>query len=125
MIFGGADREQHRIKIGLVFLVVGVLLVLWAWGSWIYRTSTRTEGVVVAVDATPDAPAEKVKAVRAAPTVLLSVALVVLTFLVASYALVRASRRYRMTLEKRANAPTDTRDVWSMHKLKSFDDSDA
>jgi ABC-type Fe3+ transport system permease subunit len=125
MIFGGADKEQHRMKIGLVFLVVGVLLVLWAWGSWIYRTSNRTEGVAVAVDVTHDAPAEKVKAVRAAPMVLLSVTLVVLAFLVASYVLVRASRRYRMTLERRANPPTDTRDVWSMHKLKDFEDSDA
>lgn len=30
--------DSKRIRNGLIFLVTGVVLVLWAWGSWIYRT---------------------------------------------------------------------------------------
>ncbi len=125
MIFGGTEREQHRVKYGVLFLVVGVVLMLWAWGSWIYRTSKTSEGASLAGDLGAQTLGETEKAVRLAPSVLLGVALVILVFFVASYVFVRASRRYRMSLERRTAAPTDSRDVWSTHKLKSLDDSDA
>jgi len=125
MVSGNSDMEQRRSRLGLLFLVAGVLLVLWAWGSWIYRTSTRAASGIVAVDVADDAPVDAAKVIRAAPMVLLGVALVVLAFLVASYVFVRASRRYRQSLERRPNPPTDSTDLWSMHKLKDFDDSDA
>ncbi len=125
MIFGHSDREQHRIKLGLAFLVIGVVLVLWAWGSWIFRATTRAESSVVAAKSTIESSPEKLKVVRAAPSVLLTVGIVVLIFLVSSYVFVRASRRYRLGLIRKAPAPTDTTDVWAMNKPRSFDDSDA
>ena len=31
--------DARRTRNGLICLVMGVVLVLWAWGSWVYRTS--------------------------------------------------------------------------------------
>lgn len=30
--------ERHRARNGLIFLVAGFVLLLWVWGSWVYRT---------------------------------------------------------------------------------------
>ena len=31
--------DEKRTRIGLLFLVAGTLLVVWAWGSWVFRTA--------------------------------------------------------------------------------------
>ncbi len=31
--------DDHRSRTGIVLLVAGVLLLLWAWGSFVFRTS--------------------------------------------------------------------------------------
>ena len=33
----GTQRQRHRLA--LMWLVAGVLLLLWAWGWWLHRTS--------------------------------------------------------------------------------------
>jgi hypothetical protein len=43
--------------------------------------------------------------------------ILVLVFLVASLAILRASRRFRALQEHRRAQPTPTDDVWAMHKL--------
>ena len=53
--------ERYRVRNGLVFLVAGVLLLLWAWGSWLYRTwqpgflptQERAEAIEAAGDQAP------------------------------------------------------------------------
>lgn len=35
--------DARRTRNGLICLVMGVVLVLWAWGSWVYRTSEPVE----------------------------------------------------------------------------------
>jgi hypothetical protein len=120
MIFGGQEEDtpQRRTTMGLAFLVLGLVLLMWAWGSWIYRTSTAAKPI--AVGRTADTPEETVKAVRIAPGMLAGGVLLVVVFLAASFVFVRASRRYRQSLGRRAAPPSDTSDVWSMHKLKDF-----
>ena len=40
---GSAFGDEKRTRSGLVFLVGGTLLVVWAWGSWIFRTTGPPE----------------------------------------------------------------------------------
>ena len=42
---------------------------------------------------------------------------VVVVFLFGSYAIMRASRRFRGSLSARRSEPTETGDVWAMHKV--------
>ena len=37
-----AQEPTHgRTRLGIVVLILGVVFLLWAWGSWIYRTSAE------------------------------------------------------------------------------------
>ena len=123
MIFGGQeqDSDQRRTTLGLAFLVLGLILLMWAWGSWIYRASNTAKPI--AVGRAEDTPNDAEKAVRIAPSMLVGGVLLVVVFLAASFVFVRSSRRYRQSLGRRGAAPSNTSDVWSMHKLKDFDDS--
>lgn len=124
MIFGGQDQdlEQRRTALGLAFLVLGLMLLMWAWGSWMYRTSTRSKPITVERSSEVDEDSEK--AARMAPEMLIGGIVIVVVFLVGSLVFVRASRRYRKSLKRRPGEPTDTTDVWAMHKLKEFPDDD-
>ncbi len=65
---------------------------------------------------------------RALAVFLLYLLIFVLVFLVATYAILRASRRYRESLAKRKPEHTDAGDVWAMHKVPEEldpDDEDA
>jgi amino acid transporter len=39
MMLGQPEGEHYRVRLGIIFLVIGLLLVLWAWGSWVFRVS--------------------------------------------------------------------------------------
>lgn len=115
------EIEQRRMTMGLGFLVVGLVLLMWAWGSWIYRTANTAKPI--AVSRVEGDGEQAVKTVGIAPGMLIGGVILVVVFLAASFVFVRASRRYRQSLSRRSSAPSDTTDVWSMHKLKDFDDS--
>ncbi len=38
----GDNSEVKRTRVGLVFLIAGISMLLWAWGSWIYRMPATT-----------------------------------------------------------------------------------
>ena len=42
--------HEKRTRIGLGFLVAGTLLVVWAWGSWVFRTTESPEAAGGFVD---------------------------------------------------------------------------
>jgi hypothetical protein len=52
MTVGSPRSDQSRSRVALVFLVAGVMLLLWSWGSWVYRTSAsaRRDAVAIAPD---------------------------------------------------------------------------
>ena len=54
---------------------------------------------------------------RALATFLLYLLIFVLVFLLATYAIIRASRRFRESLAKQKPEHTDASDVWAMHKV--------
>ena len=62
--------DDRRTRAGLILLVAGTLLIVWAWGSWIFRTSDSSEeqnetvGIVVQADGLgPQRPGAGISAV--------------------------------------------------------------
>ena len=138
MTVGSPGSEKHRGRLALLFLVIGVLLVLFVWFSWIYRASAPTERrsvgtttamqMVVRDDLEPHAlPAvdqdrRREAAVRLGGPTLLAGFLLMLLFLGGSFVIVRATRRYQAATLRRRGPPTVSDDVWSMHKLPKESD---
>ena len=122
MGLGTSGSSANRLKLGLVFLALGIVLLLWAWGNWIYRSSNGLNEGSVAVEPSSGlrSPAA-MQAVQASPFVLMVGFFLVLVFLVGSYAIVRGSRRLREAILYKAPKPTASSDVWSMHKVPSED----
>ncbi len=50
-------------------------------------------------------------------TVLVYLLILVVVFMFGSYAIMRASRRFRGSLSRRKSEPTEAGDVWAMHKV--------
>jgi hypothetical protein len=132
-MIGDPGSEQHRARVGFLVLAAGLLLLLWAWGSWFYRTSmpenvpaeTRAGHEPVQTPGRPASePVERQRVVRALPSLLLLGALLVVVFLFGTYAFLRFSRRYRQLLDRERPPPADSRDVWSMHQVPEYDDED-
>jgi len=49
--------DDYRSRTGIILLVIGVLLVLWAWGSFVFRTAdTGPEEAPSEVRAVDDLP---------------------------------------------------------------------
>ena len=137
MILGTPGSEQFRYRVGWLFLAFGVALVLVAWGSWIYRVSMRGESEI----SVPELDTESTlgdagrnslgdegiptmarqAAVGLLPLWLMSTLLLLLSFLFGSYAITRASRRYRAAAERQRASPTASEDAWSMYKLPDDD----
>ncbi len=138
MTVGSPGSEQHRGRLALLFLVIGSLLLLWAWISWIYRASAPSDGLSVGArpamqvvdgdDVEPDALApvdqdrRREAAVRLGGPTLLAGFLLILLFLGGSFVIVRATRRYLAATLRRRGTPTVSDDVWSMHKLPNESD---
>lgn len=81
--------DQKRIRTALIFLVMGMLLLVFAWGSWVYRTPTPP----MAVESTGGP--ERADAVGGATTSwqwLVAVTVVVLVLLFGGYLLLRLGR---------------------------------
>ena len=124
MTLGMRGWDQRRTRLGLPLLVIGIILVLWAWGSWIYRASIPVErdGVVIQEVSAPSP--DTIRAVRLSPLVLLVGLLLVLLALFGSHALIRAARRYRALAARKRPPPTPADDVWAMNKLRNRDDEE-
>jgi len=116
--------DQHRMRLGLPLLVIGLILMLWAWGSWIYRASIPVETGGVVVQEVPAPSPDAIRAARLSPLVLLVGLLLVLLVLFGSHALIRAARRYRALANRKRPPPTAADDVWAMNKLRNREDEE-
>lgn len=123
MIFGMRGSNQHRTRIGLVFLVIGAGLLLWAWGSWIYRASNPQEMEGAIALPVPAPNPDSMRAFLLSPLVIIIGLLLVLMVLFGSHVFIRAARRYR-ALDDRKRAPTPADDVWAMNKLRNHDEDE-
>lgn len=127
MTLGGLGGEPNRVKVGLVFLMLGGLLLAWSWVSWVYRTAT-TRQVPDAVAAVPEAPPitpeKKAAAARSLSLVLLTVLVLFLAVLLGSFVIVRYGRSYFEGISRRRAAPTAHSSVWDMHRPPPLDDEE-
>ena len=122
MMIGGAESgEQHRWRVGLIVLVAGILLMLWAWGSWAYRLSAEQPDTRIGSTIRAEPTTEQVHAAGAMRWFLAVALVVVVLGLFGSYVLLRMSRRYRDAAMRAPAAPTAHEDVWSMHKVPEED----
>ena len=130
-MLGQPESEQYRFRVGLLFLIIGVLLLLWAWGSWLFRASVPDEpgpaprhaSMVIlpaAVAADPD-EIDPEKGLARASLVLMTVLLLLITGSFGAYAAVIALRRQRELLGHKRAAPTANEDLWAMHRLPDDD----
>jgi hypothetical protein len=131
-MLGQPGSEQYRIRLGLLFGSLGVLMILSAWGMWAVRESDAVKALAIARSAPVASPTsmtevdqeQRLQAARALPMLLLFIFFVVLTILVGSFVIVRAIRRHRVAMEHQRPPPTDSSDVWSRHRVPDYDDED-
>lgn len=115
------EADRRRSAIGLSFLVAGILLVLWAWGNWMYRT-VPTDGLAPtahSIARTHSPPKDQWLIAHA--LLLLVGFLFFLVVLLGSFVLARAVRRRQAAIDRRRSKPTEADDVWSRHRLPSDD----
>jgi len=122
MTLGMRGSDQHRKRLGLPLLVIGIILMLWAWGNWIYRASKSAEREGTIIQNVPAPSPDTIRAIRLSPLVLLVGLLLVLLVLFGSHALIRAVRRYLALADRKRPPPTAADDVWAMNKLRNRDD---
>jgi len=132
-MIGDPGSEHHRTRVGFLFLAAGVLLLIWAWGSWFYRASHPPESTVVSADLDDELGAaprrrgrgpEPDKLAQALPAFLAVGVVLVLVFLFGAFAITRFSRRYREVLGHKRAPPSDASDVWARHRVPEYQDDE-
>lgn len=140
-MLGQPDSEQNRFKLGVLFLVIGLLLVLWAWGSWVFRVSADARdkakpqavipivqppivrGTTFAIDplilitATLAVTDEDSGGLSLLALTSMTVVLLLIVFLFGALAIVVGTRRWQALAGRKRAPPTPNADVWAMHKV--------
>jgi len=142
-MLGEPDSEQFRFRLGLILLVIGLVLVLWAWGSWVFRVSVpeggeRRESRLIsfgpplmvlgasvpaeagAAEGTQDGqtpPHDPRRSVQVLSLTTMTIVLLLIVLLFGSLAIVVGTRHWRALAQRKRAAPTPNEDVWSMHKI--------
>lgn len=112
--------ERTRVRFGILTLVVGVLMIAWAWGSWMYRMSVAAEGMedVAAVEQVePEEQIEDTTPALALARLLMISFVLILVILLGTYGISRSIRRYQMRLRRERAPASDTTDIWATHRL--------
>lgn len=116
MTMNSQGWEQNRRWVGIAFLLFGLLFVLWAWGSWTYRTAkTGPIDKTVSESTAPTKP-DPQKVIRSLPALLLMGGALVGVFLIGSLAVRRWSQTLREQSRRRMS-PTRADDVWTKHRV--------
>jgi hypothetical protein len=115
------DSQSRRNRMGFALLFTGLVMLLWAWGSYVYRASV-SGGVDAAPSEGPTTVPDQTAVLRSLPLTLMVGLLLVLVFLFGSYALIRLARRLREAAERRPIIPTPSNDVWAKHRPPKGDE---
>ena len=94
-----ATRERNQARNGLIFLVAGFVLLLWVWGSWLYRT--WQPGVIPPLAAADAIEPGTEEAAVSTPLLLAVAAVVLFLALFGGYVLAKRNSGRRGHLEKR------------------------
>lgn len=118
MILGEPGSEQYRTRVGGLLLLAGVVLLIWAGSSWIYRTNVpgAFESGASATDGPVDHAANRLTAIRSSPLFVMVALVLIISFFVGSIVIVRVIRGYRDSVLRKAQKATASDDVWAMHR---------
>jgi|GEM_PF-5611527 len=131
-----SNSQRSRFRIGFGFVLLGIVLLLFVWLSWLYRTSgpessstleTQTQSSVIGMERRLDNPQQDQRAafVKIAPMLLVATFLLVLVFLLGSFILVRGIRRSMKAGDHQREPATSCDDVWSMQSVSRERDEHA
>ena len=110
------EDPGKRVRAALVVLIGGVVLLLAALGMALLRVPS-SEQQVVQVDRDESGPTEEGLVARTGVVLITVGSVLLVTLLVACYALFRVTRRFTVAGQRKTFQPTATEDVWQMHKL--------
>lgn len=129
---GTFESEPRHLTLAAILLVLGVLLLLFSWGSWLFRSGAgqqepltaraSTPNEVPTSTVTPDRKSNRSRAIRIMPLVLVVTMLLTLVVLIGVVLVRRGARRYFATQSRQRASPTMSEDVWSQHRLTSEDE---
>lgn len=123
-----SDEPQNpavkRQRAALVIALLGLLLIMWAWGSWVYRTSTMAASAAVTTTGAERRVTDPAQSARLLSMFLLVLLILALVVIVGGYAVVRAGRRIREPIVAPPHGSTASDDVWQQHKLPASWDED-
>jgi hypothetical protein len=112
-----------RTRVALVLLLLGLLMILFAWADYVFLTASSVTPEVVARVNEPSAD-DSTRALEALSTLLVVGLLLTLIVLVGSHVLVRAARRYRAVGNRARSPATPSEDVWSLHRAPPLEDEE-
>lgn len=135
-----SEDDQRRNRTALIVFLAGVLLVLWAFGTLVYRTSIQrpehiehpeqsTRSPVESASASagrvpPGLSSKNVKATSATAMMFLLALALLMLFIMGSYILIRGSRRYQQWVGQKRSSSTPSEDLWAIHRTPALDDED-
>ncbi len=121
MTLGSPGPDRNHATAALVFLVVGILLLVWAWGSWVYRTSVSATSPIVAEAAGRQEKPDPVGEDAMFRPWLIVGAVLVPVILFGCYVLVRSTRRSTKAGGREEVRPSSMVDVSAAHGLREYD----
>ncbi len=113
-----------RTRRALAILVIGIAMLLWCWGNWVYRASVPAREVPLAQTKSDVPDAVRAKAASYLPQILMYSLIIGVVALFGGYAVFRASRRYYEAANRKRAGPTVAPDVWAMHKVSHHNDDE-
>lgn len=121
MTFGSPVTDRNRATAALVFLVMGILLLVWAWGNWVYRTSVSATSPIVAEAAgRQEKPGPVGEDAMFRPSLIVG-AVLVPVILFGGYVLVRSTRRSTKAGGREEASPSSMVDVSAARSLREYD----
>ena len=115
--------RRRRLRVGIFMLAFGVVLIVWAWASWLYRYSAESRPPAGATRIIPRGGDQAVPLGALAVWLALGFALFLIVLL-SSYALARAKRRHFANQRDARQTATQSEDLWSRHRLTGRDLND-
>ena len=112
--------DSYRRWFAVIAAIMVALLLVAGWSLLIDLTRPAVPGDDVATSQ-PISP-EKAQDARRMRAILFYLMVLVGVFLVASFAFLRWSRRFRHVVLQKPHDPSPDDDVWSMHRLPDSDD---
>ena len=110
------EDTGKRVRAALVVLIGGVVLLLAALGMALLRIPS-SEQQVMPPERVESAPTDEALAAKTGFILMAVGGVLMVTLLVACYALFRVTRRFTAAEQRRLFEPSATEDVWEMHKL--------